>query len=120
MPRSTLTVRASRRNALSVYNQSIHLFISHHLHPGFLPVIYTWLQARQRTAPVFLPSDLEEDVHEPGKIEDNCEELRGWKILLLWLPAACDLTGTTVRRSSVFPLLVLVSPIIDYADIHSY
>jgi hypothetical protein len=25
------------------------------------------------------------------------ERLTGWRILLLWLPALCDLTGTTVR-----------------------
>lgn len=76
--------------------QTLQMFLGEML--CFLPVIYTWLQARQRTAPVFLPSDLEEDVHEPGKIEDNSEELRGWKILLLWLPAACDLTGTTLMN----------------------
>lgn len=84
-------------------------------------MLYTWLYARQRTAPVFLPSDLEEDVHDPSKIEDNCEELRGWKILLLWLPAACDLTGTTVRRSSIFPCnpLASVSIVLTTISIHS-
>ncbi|KAG1756450.1 uncharacterized protein EDB91DRAFT_1092729 [Suillus paluster] len=64
----------------------------------FLPVIYTWLRARQRTAPVFLSDLEEEDVHAPGKLEETCEELRGWKVLLLWFPAACDLTGTTLMN----------------------
>ncbi|KAG1803559.1 uncharacterized protein HD556DRAFT_1227206 [Suillus plorans] len=73
--------------------QTLQMFLGEML--CFLPVIYTWLRARQRTAPVFLPSDLED---EPGKIDQTCEELRGWKILLLWFPAACDLTGTTLMN----------------------
>ncbi|KAG0705045.1 hypothetical protein DFH29DRAFT_908548 [Suillus ampliporus] len=76
--------------------QTLQMFLGEML--CFLPVIYTWLRARQRTAPVFLPSDLEEDVHAPGKLEETCQELRGWKVLLLWFPAACDLTGTTLMN----------------------
>jgi hypothetical protein len=76
--------------------QTLQMFLGEML--CFLPVIYTWLRARQRTAPVFLPEDLEEDLNEPGKIDETFEELRGWKILLLWLPAACDLTGTTLMN----------------------
>jgi len=37
---------------------------------------------------------------ETDKLEP--QPLEGWKVLLLWIPAACDLTGTTVslRRYS--------------------
>ncbi|KDQ12303.1 hypothetical protein BOTBODRAFT_67501 [Botryobasidium botryosum FD-172 SS1] len=57
----------------------------------FLPVIYTWL--RNRNAPPQLPLDEDEEVEEP-----KGEQLRGWSILLLWLPAAFDLTGTTLMN----------------------
>lgn len=104
----TTSIRASRRNALSVYHFTSlpdrQLLTFTFL--GFLPVAYTWLRARQRTAPVFLPADLEEEVHPSTKLEEHCQELRGWKILLLWFPAACDLTGTTVRRSFLLPLAI--------------
>ncbi|OJA21119.1 hypothetical protein AZE42_08292 [Rhizopogon vesiculosus] len=76
--------------------QTLQMFLGEML--CFLPVAYTWLRARQRTAPVFLPSDLEEDVHPSTKLEEHSQELRGWKILLLWFPAACDLTGTTLMN----------------------
>lgn len=119
LPRfSSLTIRASRRNALSVLyptscpirNLPTNLTFSSQ---GFLPVAYTWLRTRQRTAPVFLLSDLDEDVHPSTKLEEHCEELRGWKVLLLWFPAACDLTGTTVRRSSsVLPLSLAIQFVI--------
>ncbi|KAG2157426.1 hypothetical protein DEU56DRAFT_906070 [Suillus clintonianus] len=72
--------------------QTLQMFLGEML--CFLPVIYTWLRARKTTAPVFL----EEDEHPPAKIEDTFEELRGSKLLLLWLPAACDLTGTTLMN----------------------
>jgi hypothetical protein len=38
--------------------------------------------------------------------------LRGWAVLLLWLPAACDLTGTTVRP---YTLTVRTFPFADLA-----
>lgn len=63
---------------------------------GFLPVIYTWIQSR-RQSPVQLPS--EDDSLVPNKLDLEPEQLSGWKILLLWIPAACDLTGTTVCHS---------------------
>jgi hypothetical protein len=60
---------------------------------GFLPVIYTWLRSRRQSPPVQLQEVT--DKLEP-------QPLKGWKVLLLWIPAACDLTGTTVslRRYS--------------------
>ena len=61
-------------------------FVSESL--GFLPVIYTWLRSRQQ------PSvQLQE-----GTDKLDPQPLNGWKVLLLWIPAACDLTGTTVSR----------------------
>lgn len=66
---------------------------------GFLPVLYTWLNTRRNPAPVFLPSEPDQDEAKPAP---PSQELRGWKLLLLWFPAACDLTGTTVRNS-LFP-----------------
>ena len=62
---------------------------------GFLPVAIAWIRERQKTAPVQLP--LEEDELQLAQ-KHTVQHLTGWKILLLWLPAACDLTGTTVRR----------------------
>ena len=42
---------------------------------------------------VQLPSEAPEDEHAPGS---KLQKLRGWGYLLLWAPAICDLTGTTV------------------------
>lgn len=60
--------------------------------PGFIPVVYAWYKARN--APPQLPLD-DEDAPKG-------EHLQGWSIFLLWLPAACDLTGTTVSSLRVF------------------
>jgi hypothetical protein len=71
-------------------------------HTGFLPVLYTTLSARWRAPSVQLPeessSDALDDLSESQKLP--LEKLTGWRILLFWLPALCDLTGTTVRTSS--------------------
>lgn len=73
---------------------------------GFLPVIYTWLRARRPSASVQLPTD-DPDTEELPQIQNKLapQQLTGWKVLLLWIPAACDLTGTTV--SSRPPPLML-------------
>jgi hypothetical protein len=73
--------------------QTLQMFLGEML--CFLPVIYTWLQSR-RQSPVQLPSEDESLV--PNKGEPEPEQLSGWKILLLWIPAACDLTGTTLMN----------------------
>jgi hypothetical protein len=57
--------------------------------PGFLPVIYKWFKSRPHS--VNNQTDSGPDLHKFDS------PLQGWKILLLWIPAACDLTGTTVR-----------------------
>ncbi|KAF7363290.1 Integral membrane protein [Mycena sanguinolenta] len=73
--------------------QTLQMFLGEML--CFLPVIYTWLQSR-RQSPVQLPSEDESLV--PNKLEPQPEQLSGWKVLLLWIPAACDLTGTTLMN----------------------
>ncbi|KAJ7685017.1 hypothetical protein DFH06DRAFT_1157146 [Mycena polygramma] len=73
--------------------QTLQMFLGEML--CFLPVIYTFLQSR-RQSPVHLPS--EDDALVPNKLEPQPEQLTGWKILLLWIPAACDLTGTTLMN----------------------
>ncbi len=67
---------------------------------GFLPVLYTWISAR-RSSPVYLAEDSQLLAHKDLT-------LSGFKVMLLWIPAACDLTGTTVRR--VQPTDGLISP----------
>ena len=67
------------------------------LSSGFLPVIYSLIRARRQSQPLRLPSDSEEEPAAGAKAEVPQARLRGWKLLLLWFPAACDLTGTTVR-----------------------
>lgn len=63
---------------------------------GFLPVAFAWLRTRHQSAPVHLPESEEESIlRKPA-----AQQLRGWRIFLFWLPAACDLTGTTVRLTS--------------------
>ncbi|KAG8858524.1 hypothetical protein FRB96_005196 [Tulasnella sp. 330] len=58
----------------------------------FIPVLYTYLRNRNSPAPL-LSNDDEETVYKtPG------ESLIGKKMLLFWLPAACDLTGTTLMN----------------------
>ncbi|KAI6036541.1 hypothetical protein BKA83DRAFT_4164313 [Pisolithus microcarpus] len=64
----------------------------------FLPVLYTWLRLRYQSSPVFLPSDLDDDEPTSSKSTAPEDELKGWKLLLLWFPAACDLTGTTLMN----------------------
>lgn len=75
--------------------QTLQMFLGEML--CFLPVLYTWLRSRYRTAPVHLSSDSQLDSPIHLKVPAP-EPLRGRKILLLWIPAACDLTGTTLMN----------------------
>lgn len=59
----------------------------------FLPVLYTWAANKWKKAPVQLPSD-----EETPKPFSSAEDLDGLKVLLLWIPALCDLTGTTLMN----------------------
>ena len=65
---------------------------------GFLPVVFSWLRARRQAQPLSLPADSEEEPAVGSKAVTPQAHLHGWKVLLMWFPAACDLTGTTVRR----------------------
>jgi hypothetical protein len=69
--------------------QTLQMFLGEML--CFLPVLYTWFRGLRRS-----PSESVEDPLVPTKV--NSLKLRGWKVLLLWIPAACDLTGTTLMN----------------------
>ncbi|KIY64140.1 hypothetical protein CYLTODRAFT_425498 [Cylindrobasidium torrendii FP15055 ss-10] len=55
----------------------------------FLPVLFSWV--RSLRAPAV-------QLGEPPLKEATGRALTGWSILLLWIPAACDLTGTTLMN----------------------
>ncbi|TFK90433.1 hypothetical protein K466DRAFT_583759 [Polyporus arcularius HHB13444] len=76
--------------------QTLQMFLGEML--CFLPVIYSLVRARRQTQPLRLPSDSEEEPAAGAKPEIPQARLRGWKLLLLWFPAACDLTGTTLMN----------------------
>ncbi|KAJ4488167.1 hypothetical protein J3R30DRAFT_3363644 [Lentinula aciculospora] len=73
--------------------QTLQMFLGEML--CFLPVIYTWFRSR-RTQPVQLLQDSE--ASPDAKLVPGSLTLSGWKLLLLWIPAACDLTGTTLMN----------------------
>ncbi|KAG5634880.1 hypothetical protein H0H81_000425 [Sphagnurus paluster] len=64
----------------------------------FLPVLYTWLNSRRQSPSVHLPPDSEHDPHVAIKLNASSQHLTGWSVLLLWIPAICDLTGTTLMN----------------------
>lgn len=66
----------------------------------FLPVLYTIVASRWRTPSVHLPDESSEDTLEDFSESQKTspERLTGRRILLLWLPAICDLTGTTLMN----------------------
>ncbi|KIM80827.1 hypothetical protein PILCRDRAFT_822106 [Piloderma croceum F 1598] len=70
--------------------QTLQMFLGEML--CFLPVAFAWLRMKHKSAPVQLPDS------EDLPLKPAAQQLRGWKILLLWLPAACDLTGTTLMN----------------------
>lgn len=70
-------------------------YLSHRVCLGFIPVAYTWLMSSLRP-PIQLPSDSEDDAS--GPIKPSGKRLSGRRILLLILPACCDLAGTTVSH----------------------
>ncbi|KAF8968359.1 hypothetical protein BDZ97DRAFT_1800148 [Flammula alnicola] len=72
--------------------QTLQMFVGEML--CFLPIIYTWLRTRRQSPSVQLQADSDEVT--PNKLAP--QPLEGWHILLLWIPAACDLTGTTLMN----------------------
>ncbi|ETW85486.1 hypothetical protein HETIRDRAFT_60903 [Heterobasidion irregulare TC 32-1] len=90
--------------------QTLQMFLGEML--CFLPVLYAWIASR-RSSSVRLPPDADpQDSIIPTPPTDQPSEpelagsfsklpppqLSGWRILLLWLPAFCDLTGTTLMN----------------------
>ncbi|KAH9946273.1 uncharacterized protein BXZ73DRAFT_37074 [Epithele typhae] len=76
--------------------QTLQMFLGEML--CFLPVIFSWLRARRQAQPLSLPADSEEEPAAGAKVATPQAHLDGWKILLLWFPAACDLTATTLMN----------------------
>ncbi|KAI0807203.1 hypothetical protein C8Q74DRAFT_1187396 [Fomes fomentarius] len=76
--------------------QTLQMFLGEML--CFLPVIFSWLRARRQSQPLRLPSDSEEEPAAGPKAEVPLARLHGWKVLLLWFPAVCDLTATTLMN----------------------
>ncbi|KAI0374693.1 hypothetical protein BV20DRAFT_986450 [Pilatotrama ljubarskyi] len=76
--------------------QTLQMFLGEML--CFLPVIFAWIRSRRQSQPLRLPSDSEEEPAAGAKAEVPQQHLHGWKVLLLWFPAACDLTGTTLMN----------------------
>ncbi|KAL7283239.1 hypothetical protein ACG7TL_002666 [Trametes sanguinea] len=76
--------------------QTLQMFLGEML--CFLPVIFTWARSRRQSQPLRLPSDSEEEPAAGAKAEIPLQHLHGWKVFLLWFPAACDLTGTTLMN----------------------
>ncbi|KAJ3562173.1 hypothetical protein NP233_g9746 [Leucocoprinus birnbaumii] len=68
--------------------QTLQMFLGEML--CFLPVIYAWFKVQ------YQPVRLQEE--EPLVTKSKTETLEGWRVLLLWIPAACDLTGTTLMN----------------------
>ncbi|KAF8499731.1 hypothetical protein F5888DRAFT_1793747 [Russula emetica] len=66
----------------------------------FIPILYSTLSARWRKSSIRLPDELPDDMLD-GLSESQKfpqEKLTGRRVLLLWLPALCDLTGTTLMN----------------------
>jgi len=66
----------------------------------FLPLLYEFLSKRLRTGAIRLPEEDSDsslaDLSESQKLP--LQKLTGRRILWLWLPALCDLTGTTLMN----------------------
>lgn len=78
---------------------------------GFIPVIYALIANKYSSKSVQLPAE-EESTSEAtldsdGKVSKQLRPLTGWTILLMWIPAVCDLTGTVVSILCYIPLLRL-------------
>ncbi|KAH8993267.1 hypothetical protein EDB86DRAFT_3235009 [Lactarius hatsudake] len=78
--------------------QTLQMFLGEML--CFLPVLYEYLSKRWRTASIQLPEEDSDstlaELSESQKLQPK--KLTGRRILLLWLPALCDLTGTTLMN----------------------
>ena len=89
----------SRRNVLSVNAHICQRPIFYSFQQGFLPIIYTWFKTRHQSSALLLTDpDDDSHIHNNKLLASSPKNLTGWNILLFWIPAACDLTGTTVRH----------------------
>ncbi|KAF8579501.1 hypothetical protein K439DRAFT_1654580 [Ramaria rubella] len=79
--------------------QTLQMFLGEML--CFLPVLYA-LVASYRRSRIQLPRSADSDSDDPVLSSDLTDakqlDLVGWRVLLLWIPAACDLTGTTLMN----------------------
>ncbi|KAF8270274.1 hypothetical protein EI94DRAFT_1723208 [Lactarius quietus] len=78
--------------------QTLQMFLGEML--CFLPLLYEFLSKRLRTGAIRLPEEDSDsslaDLSESQKLP--LQKLTGRRILWLWLPALCDLTGTTLMN----------------------
>ncbi|TFK55226.1 hypothetical protein OE88DRAFT_1805602 [Heliocybe sulcata] len=84
--------------------QTLQMFLGEML--CFLPVFYASLASRLRRPRIELPGEADSP-SIPAQDDDNdapkhpsapVHPLSGFSVLLFWLPAACDLTGTTLMN----------------------
>ncbi|KAI4524119.1 hypothetical protein K525DRAFT_267295 [Schizophyllum commune Loenen D] len=73
--------------------QTLQMFVGEML--CFIPILVSWAREKRRSQPVRLEPDTEQDSVPTKPV---AQPLTGWKVLLLWIPAACDLTGTTLMN----------------------
>lgn len=91
---------------LAVSRTLTDVSLAHPRWVGFIPILYSTLSTRWRESSVRLPDEASDDtldgLSESQKVPQ--EKLTGRRVLLLWLPALCDLTGTTVRALARLPV----------------
>lgn len=76
--------------------QTLQMFLGEML--CFLPVVYMYLRTRYAPHPLLLPTDAEEDPADGADVTTKAIPMRGWAVCWFWLPALCDLTGTTLMN----------------------
>ncbi len=67
-------------------------------------MLYATISARWRGSPIQLPDEPSDNTLNDPAESPKMKPLTGWRVLLLWLPALCDLTRTTVRAFVDLPL----------------
>ncbi|CAE6414865.1 unnamed protein product [Rhizoctonia solani] len=74
--------------------QTLIMFVGEML--CFLPVLWKWYSTRN--SPPQLPTADDEEEPAAGAKAQPDPPLSGWKLLYFWLPAFCDLAGTTLMN----------------------
>lgn len=88
------------REALRVLVETFHpacLLLFHRT--GFIPVIYSAIRQKYYKGSVHLAEEEAAPIAVNGKGAHRAKPMTGWSILLMWIPAVSDLTGTTVSNS---------------------